>query len=213
MYITCINCNTNFIVPDASIGDLGRKVRCSKCKYVWLYQKAEKSINKEQARIYKNNDDSLFNVDVHLPAQLSVYKPKCSFILSIVLIIMILFLSIILYKNNSRLNFFSKMENVNIQDLYVEDMVKDGGGSIKYRIVNSSHNIVHAPIIRIGLYNKDGKIIDFHFIELVDLNLQKQQYVDVKTELLVSAKEICSIEVSIDSRIDFLLHRFYRFWL
>ena len=38
MFITCQNCNTNFIIDPNQLGDQGRKVKCSKCQNVWYHK-------------------------------------------------------------------------------------------------------------------------------------------------------------------------------
>lgn len=36
MILTCPNCEVKFTVSDEAIGASGRKVRCTKCKYIWF---------------------------------------------------------------------------------------------------------------------------------------------------------------------------------
>lgn len=43
MLLTCPNCSTRYLVPDASIGVSGRRVRCSQCAHSW-FQSAPESL-------------------------------------------------------------------------------------------------------------------------------------------------------------------------
>lgn len=36
MIVTCPNCEVDFVVSSEALGSSGRKVRCTKCKYIWF---------------------------------------------------------------------------------------------------------------------------------------------------------------------------------
>ena len=62
MIVECKNCKTKFTVPDNAIGENGRIVNCSVCKYEWLYKpekganKMEDSLNSAPKNLFDNSN-------------------------------------------------------------------------------------------------------------------------------------------------------------
>ncbi|PCI56855.1 MAG: hypothetical protein COB36_00860 [Alphaproteobacteria bacterium] len=65
MILTCPNCNGQFNVDDALIGDKGRKVKCSSCAEVWFQEPEHAETQEDEveaAPVEEESDDS--NVDL-----------------------------------------------------------------------------------------------------------------------------------------------------
>lgn len=71
MIIVCPNCSTRYMIPDGSIGESGRKVRCNSCKELWTQHDDDDDDNDVQHDVQFDGDDASDDKgdDFTLPAE------------------------------------------------------------------------------------------------------------------------------------------------
>lgn len=69
MIITCPACEAQYLLPDDSIGEAGRRVKCTSCSYTWL-QSPEGNVIEDVVEAKE------FSYDVERAARRQVYDPR-----------------------------------------------------------------------------------------------------------------------------------------
>jgi len=147
MIISCKKCDTKYKVKPGSLKSEGRKVRCTKCNYVWT-QKTE---------VKKTSAISNINFSRRLPVVIEYVVPQWFKMLPIVLSILVVFTSAFIFQDSlgNHFSFAKKIyekagmeftDNVEINN--VEIIKKsDGKFDINGFVVNNSSESKRIPNI------------------------------------------------------------------
>ena len=208
MYINCPKCSTNFIVLKSSLASARRRVKCSKCSYVWSVEKIGASEEiKEAVKI-----EEIENISSYIPKieggvgeieSSEKASTALQFILPIFLGLAILFMCSIFALDHLGLDGKLKAsKNIVLKDVRFE---KNGSNLIiKYKIYNNETTTVFVPKIRIRLKDSDNCVLDT-FTTKNNINLKPKQYANIKTEFGSVPLKTSKFDVSIGTNYDFIL--------
>lgn len=211
MYIICPKCNTNFVIEDSQISKNGRKVRCSKCKHLWLAKndsKAKASPKKEN--IIPNKDDTkpitpetrFYDRDARLLPTIIEQKGNSNMRLCFYKWALT-FLGVFITLSLDMINFgqfrFSKdfsVENINTVSLDPNKV------RIDFTIVNNSSKTSNIPIIRYRFYDKNNKLITRKLVENNIAKLEPKQSIKITREFDVKP---VNLDITLGSKLDFVI--------
>jgi predicted Zn finger-like uncharacterized protein len=205
MRLTCSKCDTKFIIIPEQLGIFGRKVKCSKCMYIW-----HQSVPNAYDEVDDNNNYLLNQyLDITIPEKhnnnilpiiSNFRKNQYNYIklfLYFIIISIILSFSFFYYLrfNNNKM-IIRDIKSVPLND---SNTIK-----IHYKIINSSNEAVQMPLIRIRLFDNSNNIIKYYISDRLNIMLQPKQHINMKTELTAPIKNINHTEITLGNRIDFL---------
>lgn len=202
MYITCPECTTRFVVTAEQIGKEGRKVKCSKCLHIWQQHPPEQL--RVEPKIESSTKTLPLGNGVNLPVLLPVKIPAhLLYGLPILLVSMIIFMFTILFQDN-----FVLPSILNTKDLIISDVSYQrtlGKTAINYKVSNLSDKSVKIPLIRIRVFDKNHRLINFRIDDHSNIKLSPSQNVVIKTEL-EDVPPHANIDIMIGNKLDFILH-------
>ncbi|AAU03666.1 MJ0042-type zinc finger domain-containing protein [Rickettsia typhi] len=185
MYITCPNCNTQFIVTSNQIGINGRRVKCSKCKHLW-YQKLDYNNSKLNDFKDKINTETVTtptknhyntNVPVILPRK-KEYK-----IFPILWSSFIIFCLVILLIDSFK--FLGKYDQLKIEAINLGEYHHMNGMKIFYKLSNESDYLITNPLIKVRVIDSNNHTLD--------------EYASItKLRTKIHAKQAIYLELNID---------------
>lgn len=202
MYIACPECTTRFVVTAEQIGKEGRKVKCSKCLHIWQQHPPEQL--RVEPKIESSTKTLPLGNGVNLPVLLPVKIPAhLLYGLPILLVSMIIFMFTILFQDN-----FVLPSILNTKDLIISDISYQrtlGKTAINYKVSNLSDKSVKTPLIRIRVFDKNHRLINFRIDDHSNIKLSPSQNVVIKTEL-EDVPPHANIDIMIGNKLDFILH-------
>jgi len=202
MYIACPECTTRFVVTAEQIGKEGRKVKCSKCLHIWQQHPPEQL--RVEPKIELSTKTLPLGNGVNLPVLLPVKIPAhLLYGLPILLVSMIIFMFTILFQDN-----FVLPSILNTKDLIISDVSYQrtlGKTAINYKISNLSDKSVKIPLIRIRVFDKNHRLINFRIDDHNNIKLSPSQNVVINTEL-EDVPTHAIIDIMIGNKLDFILH-------
>ncbi len=202
MYIACPECTTRFVVTAEQIGKEGRKVKCSKCLHIWQQHPPEQL--RVEPKIESSTKTLPLGNGVNLPVLLPVKIPAhLLYGLPILLVSMIIFMFTILFQDN-----FVLPSILNTKDLIISDVSYQrtlGKTAINYKVSNLSDKSVKIPLIRIRVFDKNHRLINFRIDDHSNIKLSPSQNVVIKTEL-EDVPPHANIDIMIGNKLDFILH-------
>lgn len=202
MYIACPECTTRFVVTAEQIGKEGRKVKCSKCLHIWQQHPPEQL--RVEPKIESSTKTLPLGNGVNLPVLLPVKIPAhLLYGLPILLVSMIIFMFTILFQDN-----FVLPSILNTKDLIISDVSYQrtpGKTAINYKISNLSDKSVKIPLIRIRVFDKNHRLINFRIDDHNNIKLSPSQNVVINTEL-EDVPTHANIDIMIGNKLDFILH-------
>lgn len=202
MYIACPECTTRFVVTAEQIGKEGRKVKCSKCLHIWQQHPPEQL--RVEPKIESSTKTLPLGNGVNLPVLLPVKIPAhLLYGLPILLVSMIIFMFTILFQDN-----FVLPSILNTKDLIISDVSYQrtlGKTAINYKVSNLSDKSVKIPLIRIRVFDKNHRLINFRIDDHSNIKLSSSQNVVIKTEL-EDVPPHANIDIMIGNKLDFILH-------
>jgi len=203
MYITCPECTTRFVVTAEEIGKEGRKVKCSKCLYIWQQKPSEPLRVEPKIESLSAKTFPLGN-GINLPVLLPVKIPAhLLYGLPILLVSMIIFMFTILFQDS-----FALPSILNTKDLTISDVsyqYKLGKTAINYKISNLSDKSVKVPLIRIRVFDKNNRLINSRIENHNNIKLAPSENIILSTEL-VNIPPHANIDIMIGNKLDFILH-------
>ncbi|XVN40633.1 MAG: zinc-ribbon domain-containing protein [Rickettsia endosymbiont of Argas persicus] len=214
MYISCPNCQTKFIVSSNQIGINGRRVRCSKCSYIWS-QKLDYNTSKlsefdgkanfEAVKTpIKNDYSDKFSANVPVILPYTHTPPKRIYnIFPILWTSFIIFCLAILLLDSFK--FLSKYDQLKIEEIKLRDSHNAGAIKMLYKLSNNSDYLISNPLIKVRAMDYNNKALD-EYVSITKLKAKippkQETYVEMEIKgLPVTAKYI---DVSIGNRIAFL---------
>ena len=202
MYITCPGCKTRFAVAAEQIGNNCRKVKCSKCFHIWQQHPPEQL--RVEPKIESSTKTLPLGNGVNLPVLLPVKIPAhLLYGLPILLVSMIIFMFTILFQDN-----FVLPSILNTKDLIISDVSYQrtlGKTTINYKVTNLSNKSIKIPLIRIRVFDKNHRLINFRIDDHSNIKLSPSQNVVINTEL-ENVPLHANIDIMIGNKLDFILH-------
>ncbi|WP_347939355.1 MJ0042-type zinc finger domain-containing protein [Rickettsia oklahomensis] len=184
MYITCPNCQTKFIVTSNQIGINGRRVKCSKCNYLW-YQKLDYNTSKLNDFKDKVNTETIKNhYNTNVPVILPYIPPKKKYnIFPILWTNFIIFCLVILLVDSFK--FLGKYDQLKIEAINLGKSRHIDGMKIFYKLYNESDYLISDPIIKVRVMDTNNQALD--------------EYISItKLQTKIAAKQAIYLEMNID---------------
>ena len=216
MIITCSSCNTKYSINKISLGNKGKKVKCSNCGYEW-FENAETKRKKVSTDTFKEETK-----DINLENEIKINKlftpnkqkkKNYGFLYFFLLIATILFI----YLNKENFNFgikdsFFKLikkdflikENKNSFALVFNQIEKEVSVlnnnkrviKIFGKISNTSNMDDHKiPRLQATLFNDEGKIITSWFFNAEKDFLKPQESLNFNTSYIHDKQDIADIKI------------------
>lgn len=203
MYISCLKCNTKFIVTPEQIGTNGRRVKCSKCSNIW-HQKLDNPIRIEPVITVDNIISPLEN-GVNLPALLPIKIPPYLYALPFFMVGIIIFMFIMLFPNLFGFDTMLSNKDLAIKDIQIDNQKELGKIVVSYKFLNLSSHEVKMPRVRIRLFDKNNRVIKSRTDNYSNTDMAPNQFVQIRTEFVPAPPSTNSIDIMIGNSIDFLL--------
>lgn len=204
MYIACPECDTRFVVTPEQIGKHGRKVKCSKCSYIW-HQRLDNNLRIEPVLEPVAVKFTPLGNGVNLPALLPIKIPAYLYGLPVLLIGMIIFMILILFQEALGINSVLNNKDLSIRDLQITNNKELGKIIVNYKVLNSSNKNVTMPLVRIRLFDKDNRVIKSKIDDYSKINLSPSQNVSINTEFAPAPQSTENIDIMIGNKLDFIL--------
>jgi len=227
MYIACPNCNIKFLVPNEQIGFPGRKVKCSKCAYIW-FQKLDPSskltdftTNTEElaappvipaeaekvtipCKSSNLHNELQFTKGVNVPALLPIRTHKKFEILSLLWFSLITLLLLMLFHDSFAVKSWRQSELI-IDKVVAKINKKSREVKIVYNVTNISNNIKLLPLIRVRLLNNKRVIIKSYIINQLNITLAPHKDIYITMNLPVDVALIEHLDITFGNKLDFIL--------
>lgn len=166
MIIQCPSCSSKFLVPNNAIKAEGRKVKCSKCKHIWL-QLPKFNISNVIPSIQKEITADPIPENSNLPV---IKKKKVSPALKtatvVLLILNIIGTSFVYFKRKSYHTAYNERLPVSLYNINIksEESEESKNISINGLMVNETENQHNVPEIRLTLYDDKNNSIKTVFL-------------------------------------------------
>lgn len=205
MYISCPECDTKFVVSPDQIGANGRKVKCSKCSHIW-HQRLSDDVKIEPVLTTPAIQDipPLGN-GVNLPALLPVKIPVYLYSMPFLFIVMIAIMFMAMFPQKVGLDTMLSYDHLSVKDIQVDNRKDIEKITVSYKVLNSSEKATNMPLVRVRLFDANGRVVKSHIVDHTKIDLSPKQYVLIKTEFVPAPPSTESIDIMIGNKLDFLL--------
>lgn len=212
MYISCLNCQTKFIVLDNQIGINGRRVKCSKCRHIW-YQKLDYNTSKlsdfDKDKVeavktpIKNGYSNYFSANV--PVILPYIPPKRKYnVFPLLWTSFIIFCLAILLLDSFKV--LSKYDQLKIEKIKLGTSHREGVIKMFYQLSNNSDYLISNPLIKVKAMDGNNRALD-EYISITKLKIKIPPKQNAYVEMEISGLPVTAkyIDVTVGNRIAFLL--------
>jgi len=203
MYIACPECDTKFVVTPEQIGKHGRKVKCSKCSHVW-HQKLADQLRIEPLIMQPIVATPLGN-GINLPALLPIKIQPYLYAMPVVMIGLIIFMLIMVFPTGLGINTLLNSNNLSIKDVQIQNQKDLDKITVSYKVHNTAQTTVKMPLVRIRLFDKNGRIVKSLIDDHSNIDMSPNQFIQIKTEFVPAPPSADSIDMMIGNKIDFIL--------
>lgn len=203
MYIACPECDTKFVVTPDQIGPQGRKVKCSKCSHVW-HQTLNDQVKIEPLLTPPSTPIPLGN-GVNLPALLPVKIQPYLYISPAVMLILIIFMSIMIFPNALGINSLLNSNSLTIKDVEIDNQQELGKITVSYKVHNISDKAVKMPLVRIRLFDGNNRIIKSMVDDHTKIDMSPNQFIQIKTEFVPAPQNTESLDIMLGNKVDFII--------
>ncbi|MCC2646389.1 MAG: hypothetical protein K0R02_454 [Rickettsiaceae bacterium] len=216
MILTCTNCKTSFVASDTSIGPSGRKVKCSKCQYVWFATLPAKP-KIELSSILP--DGQTLQGSFNLPAISDIRIAWYLYILPLIMGSIFITSYGVLFPNKIlALNFIDQKmlcqkfdicdtSGIKLKDVKFQNMNKGDKKFtvLSYKVANNTDYPKNIPIIKVRLLDKEKNVIKSHIASNKNIPLKPfhQHLIETRFEDLPANVE--NIELIIGNRLELVL--------
>jgi len=196
MLLTCNECNTQYRLPEGSITEKGRKVKCKNCSHIWFQDfisEDETTVEKEVSeKADKNTASDDKKISKPAKEKFKIKKPKFkktkivkkaantnlptkiskSLVISFVVLLIITSFSLSLYGEFFPSMFGQeKVDNIIFNDMTMEKKRGDTGWDIglKISLKNTADEYQKIPPIHINIMSKGNRVMN-HFILNAEVN-------------------------------------------
>lgn len=160
MIISCPKCNSGFFVAPAQIGSTGRRVKCSKCKNIWLAT-IDHEIAAHEEVVVQRIDTTMVSGS-NLPAIIPIKIPSLLYFVPLIFLFLISFTTYVFYPEIT-LKFGVCGPMCTEKGIMVQDVVYDferisSKFSIEYSVANHTNTRKTIPIVQVTLHDAGRKI-------------------------------------------------------
>lgn len=203
MHISCPECGTTFIVEDDVILNTSKKLKCSKCKHVWMYH--ESDLDAKRITDLPSISKIKTTLDLESAIQQHDNTPinKLLYIYPVIIGLLIVVLTSLI---NLQDNIVSCgiSDALILKDIKLKNAWKDQKVVLNYRVHNNSDETQRLPLIRIRLFDKDSKVLKMHIIK-DKRELKPGQFVNINTEFESIMHEANKVDVALGTWFDFAI--------
>lgn len=229
MYIACPSCDIKFHVANEQIGFPGRKVKCSKCAYIW-FQKLDPAtkltdfitgvstepaeppiISRETEKVtipWKSSNlynELNFIKGINVPALLPIKTSSKFEVLSLLWFSLIVLLLFMTFHDSFAIKPWKKSDLI-IDKISGEINKNTHEVKIVYKINNISNSKILLPLISVRLFNNKRVIIKSYIINQFNITLAPHKNVYVTMTLPVAPAIVKHLDVTLGSRLDVILN-------
>ncbi|RYE06033.1 MAG: hypothetical protein EOP33_02180 [Rickettsiaceae bacterium] len=212
MYITCHQCKTSFVVSIEQIGTNGRKVKCSKCDYIWYQEPPALSTSSSETSNHNHDivnslyaHKEFYDHEYNLPALLPTKSSAKRNIMSIVLVFLVIILVTLLYQNNWQSNYVITTTGLNVNNVQVKKQEEVGKITISYCIINNSNKELEIPLVKIRLLDKNNHVVKTYINDKKLGIIKSGQSIGFEQEFTISIDIIKNVSITLGNKLDLIL--------
>ncbi len=207
MIITCPKCDTNFKINISQIGKEGKKVKCSKCSYIWTQMPAaKKHKEKIEPMVEKPKQIEEFKERANLPMVVQQKEASSPNGIMLLMLVFIVFLLLNLFPQSIKnINLFGA-NHLSVKEVNISHGDNDNHLTVSYKIFNSSQKNHNMPMVRIKLFGEGKKLLKTVTEDRRNLKIMPGRFIEVQTQFKQAIKGAEEAEVMIGNKLDFMLY-------
>ena len=198
MILTCPECKTQYAIPEGSIGDNGRKVKCSKCAHIWTQKPLKDIVDKEIIeQIEEQKKVSLENLaeeeertNLPVPQELKKF-PFMRKVATICILFFAVFLGLVSFRGSLEFDrlynaiALNNTDGLALVDFKIEKIREEN--SLKFiisgDILNEAETALKVPDIHIKTLSKGGNSMGESIIPATEDLLDPEEKISIKTDI------------------------------
>jgi predicted Zn finger-like uncharacterized protein len=208
MILSCPNCKTGFFVAPEQIGEAGRRVKCSKCKNIWLAMIDPAQLIKDEV-IAKRLHDHKTVTGANLPAIIPIKIHSLQYALPPFLLFMILITIWMFYPTiTSKIGINGPLHNYS--SLRIEDIIHDYNKiskqiTVEYSVANRGEDKIEVPYVELKLLDDKNTILRTLLANGGGIEISPNQSVRVKNSFNLVDNSSKFVQITLGKRSKFWL--------
>ena len=198
MLISCPNCKTSFAVSAKSIGESGRKLKCSKCAHIWFQEPL--NFNREKLDEFLNVAPPKIEENKNLPVKVKHHYNYTNLLILLFLGIFSYYLSIF---KDFKINELTKFNSLEFRNFEAISELSDG----KYKFTISGELYNNSPFeiplsgLNAKVLSKGGNVVSSETINIPDkINARESLPIKVNLDKVIEKADL--IEISLNNWLE-----------